>query len=885
MTRLCRWILASTLLLGAASQLPAASSEEQRDFAAATKSFNDGFYARAETGFASFVQTYTNSTLLPEVILFQARARLEQTNYAGAIELLSSRLSAAGTNADQYAFSLAEAYARKGDNRAAADAFAKLTKDFPASPRRLEAAINQAGALAALAEWPRVIELLRDTNGVFQTAARTNAASKLVPQGYLLLGEALLAQKDFRAAEATLLPLGKRQLDPQIAWRWQFLLCRVLLADGRAEEALQNTTNLVALADAASQPGLQAESTSFKARLLEGLGRPAQAISTYEQNLAPSRPPEKQRQALLKITELFLAQTNLAAAVQTLEKFLAQFPQAPAADRAWLALGELRLRQHAGGLNTNLAPNVATNAGATTHYLQLALESFQTLAKNFPQSSLFGQGQLWLGWCLWLQGQIPESQRAFQAAVERLPLSLDLARAHFKLGDAQFLQKDFAGAITNYNAIISGFAGLPEIETNLFEQALYQTVQAGLAGGDLPAVTNALRKILTSYPNSFYTERAVLLGAPAISRRGNPAEARRWFSDYLKTAPQADLRPEVELAIARTYEQEKKWSEAVQQYESWLGSFTNHEARPRAEYYLARANFWAGNETNSLSGFTNFVAHFPTNELAPLAQWWVADYYFGIGDFQRAENDYQVLSRNWPGTELDFQAQMMAGHAAVKRASWENAKDYFLRLYNATNRCPEGLRAEAFFAYGDYWMSHDSTNKQADFEEAIKVFTKICDEFPTNRLVSLAWGEKANCLLQWAQYSHQYDTASNAFQQVIRSPAADSSARSTAKVGLGVVLEKQAAQKTGEEQAALLKLALDQYLDVLYGNILRDGEKPDLFWLRRAGLDASRLAGDLREWRQAVNICSRLQELLPSLRASLEEKKLKFQKNLDPPPN
>src|ERR1051325_42214 len=129
MTRLCRWILASTLLLGAASQLPAASSEQQRDFAAATKSFNDGFYARAETGFASFVQTYTNSTLLPEVILFQARARLEQTNYAGAIELLSSRLSAAGTNADQYAFSLAEAYARKGDNRAAADAFAKLTKD------------------------------------------------------------------------------------------------------------------------------------------------------------------------------------------------------------------------------------------------------------------------------------------------------------------------------------------------------------------------------------------------------------------------------------------------------------------------------------------------------------------------------------------------------------------------------------------------------------------------------------------------------------------------------------------------------------------------------------------------------------------------------------
>src|SRR5207249_10239414 len=195
----------------------------------------------------------------------------------------------------QYAFWLASAYARKGDNRAAADAFAKLTKDFPASPRRLEAAISQAGALAALAEWPRVIELLRDTNGVFQTAARTNASSKWVPQGFLLLGEALLAQKDYRAAETTLRPLGKRQLEPQIAWQWQYLLCRVQLADGRAEEALQNTTNLLALAASTAQPSLQAESAAFQAGLLEGLGRPAQAIEAYRQNLAPNRPAPSQR--------------------------------------------------------------------------------------------------------------------------------------------------------------------------------------------------------------------------------------------------------------------------------------------------------------------------------------------------------------------------------------------------------------------------------------------------------------------------------------------------------------------------------------------------------------------------------------------------------------
>ena len=233
MAVLCRWILFLTLLLAATSRLSAVSSAEQRDFDAATKAFTDGLYDRAEAGLAKFAQSFTNSALLPEAILFQAQARLKQTNYAGAIALLSAHQPMAGTNADQYAFWLAEAYARKGDNRAAAEAFAKLIKEFPASSRRLEAAISEAGALARLTEWPRLIALLRETNGVFQAAARTNAADKWVPQGYLLLGEALLAQKDYRAAEATLRPLGKRMLEPQIAWQWQYLLCRVQLADGR----------------------------------------------------------------------------------------------------------------------------------------------------------------------------------------------------------------------------------------------------------------------------------------------------------------------------------------------------------------------------------------------------------------------------------------------------------------------------------------------------------------------------------------------------------------------------------------------------------------------------------------------------------------------------
>ena len=84
------------------------------------------FYEKAETTFGQFTTTFTNSPLLPAAILGQAIARLKQTNYAGAIALLTSRIDAAGSRTDQYLFWLGEAYYSQGSNALAAQVFEKL---------------------------------------------------------------------------------------------------------------------------------------------------------------------------------------------------------------------------------------------------------------------------------------------------------------------------------------------------------------------------------------------------------------------------------------------------------------------------------------------------------------------------------------------------------------------------------------------------------------------------------------------------------------------------------------------------------------------------------------------------------------------------------------
>ena len=210
-------------------------------------------------------------------------------------------------------------------------------------------------------------------------------------------------------------------------------------------------------------------------------------------------------------------------------------------------------------------------------------------------------------------------------------------------------------------------------------------------------------------------------------------------------------------------------------------------------------------------------------------------------------------------------------------------------MYNNTNGPSIDLRLQALLrvradldAVGG---SRGDTNKLANWEQATRVFGRICDEYPTNRLAIPAWGEKANCYLQWALAKQQYDSltnAINAYQHVIDSPQADVEARSEAKVGQAIVLDKWAEQKTGAERAALLQQALSNCLDVVYGSVLREGESRDLNWTKKAGLKALDLAEELQAWSQEANLYLRLtNSVWPQLPAPYQKRALKAFENLE----
>ncbi len=871
MVFLRRWLLLwFTLVLGG-GQVFAASGRENRAYAAAVSAFKDAMWSRAETEFGQFVQKYPKSDRVAEAVLLQAEAEFQQEKYPQAIALLQAGKAGAGKLADQYVYWIGEAQFQKGDFSAAAETFVLLTRDFPESSLRLRGVVEAAAAYARSGHWRQHDALLENTNGVFQQEAQLNPGNELVVDGQLSLENSKYEQRDFSGVSAVYgwLTNEWQTLNQKQQCQGTYLFYRAKMAAGDFAAALSAAASLVQIARSPTNQEWLATGWASQGAVLEQMNRLPEAIRAWQNNLT-NAPVAQEREAILKIAELQIVRGQLTNAEESLTNFLAQFPEAISADIALLTAGELHLKGYAA-------------QPAATNQLPAARDCFDQFLRVFPNSPLAGKAYLDRGWCEWIVNDMTNSLADFETAAQ-LPLPPeDLAVARFKTGDAMFALTNYAGALENYRAVIDDFTNFPAVARSLGDQALYQSLRASLELKDVAGASNAMARILKLSPAGDLNGASLLLVGEGLADSSQPAAARALLEQFQEQVPHSLLQPQVELAIARTYEQEQNWPAAIGKYGGWLNDFPTNALRPQAEYALALADYQAGNETNAFVRFTNFVAQFPTDDLAPLAQWWGADHFFRAGDFVDAEKNFQLFFQNFPTNDLVYQARMMAGRAAMGRLGYSDAIRYFTSLTSDTN-CPPDLDAQALFAYGGALMQGggtDTNSLSANYERAASVFSRICQLYPTNELGALAWGEIGDCDLQLAAY----DAATNAYAQVIASPFANISARSQAQIGLGIALEKKAALAAGGDQRTLLELALNNYVDVLHETNLRDNETADLFWVKKAGLQAAALAEALGEWEQAANIYGRLEKKLPQLSGLLENKIAAAQGHFPPKKN
>jgi tetratricopeptide (TPR) repeat protein len=865
---------------------PPAKSPEDQAFEYAFDRFQDFHYPQAETNFGDFLAKYTNSTHRADAILYLARARLYQSNFTGAIDLLQKSSTEAGGLKPDYLFWMAKARYASGDLTNAAEGFAAVAKDFPLSPRRLEASYDQAETCSRMGDWTNVIGLLRQADGPFQLAAAQDAKSEFAGLGWLLLGGALLHENRPVEGETVVSGFDPAGMTQDLHWHRQYLLCRLQLAGGRAQAALTTSTNALELA---LDPRRQAMSVFLQGEILEKLGRPAEALGVYAKNLVDSQTQEVQWQALSRTIPLTVALNPLPQAIQALDALIKQHPQTKAQDLAQVSLGELYLKAFASppipAAESNAPPVTGTNLLAS------ALTNFNMVITNITNSPLLAKARLDRGWCDWLLGNIGAAKVDFEEAAAGLPFSQDQAVARFKLADAQFFLKDFSRAASNYSLVLTHYDQFPEVTNALFDLALYQIAEAGIHRGDEEGAEEAraaVGKILRWYPGSYFGDRGsllrgedLLLLGEDLNRSTNYAKAREVFLGVLARSSHSPFLPELEYAIARTHDYEGHWTEAITRYKQWETNHAGDSLLPEVEYQLALACGKAGLTNDALSGFTNYVVRFPTNALAPWALNWVADYYYNQKDANSenvilAEKYYQELFQIYPDAgDLAYQARFWAAKSALKRQGTADALVYFKNLVNLTN-APPALVARGYFALGDTFFQQflfGQTNEDY-LGQAITAISKCTNGAPTNTIAVEALGRLGDYYKAWADKNpdtNNYAIVKQMYETIVNFPPASAgvsvAARSQAEFGLGLVAEKQ------KQPLA----ALAHYLNVLDFS----PDRFDPYWVERAGEYAARICEDQQHWDEAVRVYKRVLEAVPAMRPVLEKKRAAAQARWD----
>lgn len=877
--RVAARVLLLLVLLAPGPVLPALGQEDQIAFNAALRAFEDGFAEKAAADLAELARKHPESPLLNQAAFLEARARFRIRQYDQAAEILARRLDSFGDLKPEALYLLAEIDLQRGRPLDAARAFQQINRESTNATLRLKAAFGQAFAHFRAGEFAQAARLLSVPTNDFVRAAAALPTDELTFRGRLLLVESLLKEGRPQDARQALDSITATNLPPATAWEKQWLEASLALTNRQTDAALVASSNLFALASAvppAQAQGFKARSHAMRGEILRAAGRIGDAFASFTNNLSPETPAPWRREAFLAIAELPLHPSLLNPAITLLSAPASAPPGQPEAIAARIAVAELRLQQHFS------APAAATNA------LPHARSLLQTVISNTPPAPLLGRAWFNLAWTEVAAGKLPAATDAFTRAAELLAPSPLHALALFKLADCHQQAGRHAEAVTNYLRVIREYGGKPPVRGAVLERALYQGALAALESDQVEIANDLALRAVVEFPNGEFRDDTRVLYGQTFARLDpltSPRDLLQNLGARLSSSQALPDLPEIRLAVARSLLRDGSWSNALHQLDDWTRSYPNHPGIARAEFERGWAAFKAGQPARAHTVFTNFLARFPDDPNAPQAQSWVGDYHFQQGNWVAAENSYQLVFQrtNWPISRLTHEARLMAGKAAFVRQGYKDAKAYFKWLIEngppagSNTSIPPDIVARAYFAYGDCFVQEPAEG-DTQLTGAMAVFAALIDSFPGSREALLARGRLADCHLQRAasnpaEAPSALNNAAQNYQLVMQAADASVAVRSKAEVGLGQVLEKQAALANSGDRTARLQAALAHYLNVFHGGNLRGPEERVVpYWVHRSGLEAARLAESLGMRREAARLYEKLAATFPEAGKALRQR-------------
>jgi TolA-binding protein len=331
-----------------------------------------------------------------------------------------------------------------------------------------------------------------------------------------------------------------------------------------------------------------------------------------------------------------------------------------------------------------------------------------TQAEKFPAEKEYADRALLLrGAALEKLGEWAEARKTYRRLLDgktaegglRAAESLE-AEAWFRMGSAQLMLQDYAGALISFTRVLVEHADSPQAE-----EALFYAAESLFFAGRFAEAERRYRLALEGDPPPERIETCLYRLARILARLEKPAEALAMAGELERRFPRGPYTSEYPLLAAEALFDLGRFGEAQTAYRRALAAAATPADRQRLSYSLALAALAAGTPEAALEALRDSLAGGDAG-VAEQAAFRLAAALTALGRETEALKAVSGFRQRFPGSRLAAEALALEASLLDRAGRGREARELYTQLlarYPDSDRQDEVLfqRAYSFLAAGD----------------------------------------------------------------------------------------------------------------------------------------------------------------------------------------
>ena len=810
-----RPLLATALVALAAFSLPLRAEptdDEQKSLKLAEQSYKDGAFDLCSDRVATLLKKYPKTELLPQAELLQASAlyQLGRSDAAFAALNLPIDQVPAELRGDTL-FWQAESLLDLGKWPDAEQKYRALLV-MPNSGDKVDDA-NLGLAWALYKEGKEA-----DALTILQALVKDKGQSPAGRKAQLFLAKIQLSKKQFKDAIAALQALLGTNPEPGLAFQTNYWLGEAYFSNNQPDLAATAYHKITDDPKAFPKP-LVAEAWLGLGRSEHVLHQDDQAMLAYEQTYHLTENEPTRLEAFRSYLESARAGQRLPEAVTTLQEFAKTSDRS--APAALFAIG-----------------TVLAEDGSDDRAIGI-LESLLVAYSTSPwvPSANYQLGQLY--------AHTNKPDQAIKALQNCISTSMDpelVRSARFQLGYVLLNQtKDYAGAAAQFSQITDGVDAAAE-------NAGYNLLLALAYERKLDAFTKAKADFDKRFPKNSHAKQIALAQGQLLANAGKPDDAKAAYRNAIALPGGGPDQLELLKSLSDLQYQTGDLDGTVATCQAIVSQF------PDSALPAAQRSVLVSYEMKKLTDDQVEQALIALNQKyakatgAPEAYFQLGEFYYDRQDYVKAQDAFQQLTVNYPDSSDVDAAYFLAGRSAFAHQDFTAARTFL-------DKVPDGspLKPDARLWTGRV-LQEQLKPDLSNFVQAITYYDAVLATEKTGPRFVEAALQKGQCLFALGPSDpSNYAKCLATYSLILNSKEGTVADRDQAAVSSAKCLEQMGKR---EDAMAL-------YLDVLGGRIaVADATAPpEYYWQIKAGWEAGRIREDQKDWRGAIEIYKRCQQI------------------------